>query len=218
MERNSVDIWGKYMWVRAKDIQFQKSFYEPVWKVASTDGQINIGVLRSAFYRYSRRFFTSESVDKATIDYIVNYAKVDIQRYPYLSLYMINQARDKTQAGIYKLDGSGRMEKVSATYNKKLVLTSLQGMWWYGNGLSFYLVVDLDQLFKSVDAVNCYMDMLISLGVVAQSIIMAGYEKGLGGWMTPAINEDIAKQLLGIDSPTTDAMYFVKLGYPNGQD
>jgi len=215
---NKTDIWDKYMWTKAKDIQFHKPYYEPIWKTTCIDDQINTDVLQSSFCRHSRRFFTSESVGKHTIDYIINYARVDVERYPYLRLYMINQTKDQTQSGIYKLSNSGHMEKINAAYRKKLILASLQGMWWYGSGLSFYLVVDLNNLFENSDTINCYTDMLISLGVVAQSIIMAGYSKGLGGWMTPAINEDIAKQLLGINSHTHEALYFVKLGHPDSRD
>lgn len=160
----------------------------------------------------------SDSVPDATINYIVDYARVDIECYPYLRLYMINQTRERERSGIYRLDASGNLERFSTIYRKKWILESLQGMWWYGNGLSFFLVVDLDQVFNTDDAVNSYLDMLVSLGVVAQSIIMAGYAKGLGGWMTPALNEDVAKQLLEIRSTTDEVMYFVKLGYPDGRD
>lgn len=215
---SSLNVWDNYTWTRAREIQFCASSYEPTSKPFAGEMQITEDVLQSAFGRYSRRFFTNESISSDDINYILNFVQEDICRYPYLGLYMIDQAKETPKSGVYRLDDTGKMIKVGETYRKKLILDSLQGMWWYSGGLSFYLVADLDCVFNSNCKANVYMDMLISLGIVAQSIIMAGYARGLGGWMSPAVNEDIAKQLLDIKSSTYEPLYYIKLGHPDGRD
>lgn len=214
------DIWDKYCWDKARDIQFYKPSSEPTWKITYSKNQLNKNVLENAFNRYSRRFFLNQDICEENITYIADHIKSDLYEYPFMSLYMINQSSDELYSGIYILDQKdGYFKKTESVYDKKLLLNSLQGMWWAsGNGVSFFIAVDLDFVFKDHNKNNSYMNMLISLGVVAQSIIMAGYSKGLGGWMTPALNEDMAKELLGINSSVHEVLYYVKLGHPSGRD
>jgi len=59
---------------------------------------------------------------------------------------------------------------------------------------------------------RAYINLLIQAGELGQEIFMAANKYGLGGWGTPAVDEDMAASFLSYDSQQEDALYFLKIG------
>lgn len=107
------------------------------------------------------------------------------------------QGREKKNLEIYS---DKEMEILSVEKVRKIVTNQL----FAGKGaIDVFLVREFEQ--------SNYLSRLVELGIIAQNIITRATEIELGVFMTPAINDECAKELLELDSENF-AIYYLGVG------
>ncbi|MCT9076527.1 SagB/ThcOx family dehydrogenase [Streptomyces fulvoviolaceus] len=190
--------------------------------------------LDSMLARRSTRRFSREPVSQETLGALLHHATAHVRLaegskaagdpyyllnsfYTWLHLYVVVQGVEGVPNGVYQYDffdnallATGRepsVEKVAST---------IQGQNWIGGGgVSLFITVQWDRYQWLYRHSRAYLNLLIQLGEFAQELLQAGYQLGLTGWLTPAVSESRAAELLGLDAVgcEADAMYYMKLGY-----
>lgn len=136
--------------------------------------------------------------------------------YSWLELYIVVQNVTDLPRGIYKYEFERHSlhEVVHGILDEKIA-SVVQGQSWIGgSGFCVFVVVDWHRYMWLYRHSRAYINLLIQLGEFSQEIIQCACVEGMGGWMTPAVNEEAAGLLLGIDTQRCDAMFFLKIGTP----
>jgi hypothetical protein len=103
------------------------------------------------------------------------------------------------------------------SYPASELLNVVQGQWWLGGpGFCVILVVNFEK-FGNVGQISSeqYISTYLTLGAVGHELLYCMYTRDLAGWMTPAIHEELASQLLTLNHPSKEALYFFKFGLPD---
>ena len=136
--------------------------------------------------------------------------------YSWLNIFVVAQGIEDVARGIYQYDPLEHTLTLSqAEFRNKSLTECIQNQFWVGGGgFCTFAVVDWERYMWIYRHSRAYVNLLIQLGEFGQEFLHAMYKVGVGGWMTPAVNESLASDLLGLDADKEDAMYFIKAGYP----
>lgn len=138
--------------------------------------------------------------------------------YTWLRVYVVIQAVEGIDRGVYQYDPCSHvLRHVSDSAAEDRISACIQHQEWIGGGgFCLFVVVDWERYMWLYRHSRAYINLLIQLGEFGQEVLQAAYALGLGGWMTPAITESKAAELLALDEEREDAMYFLKIGPRSG--
>lgn len=140
--------------------------------------------------------------------------------YSWLSVYVVVQRVEDVERGVYQYRPATHSllaqspGTVSAS-DESIARCIQQQRWIGGGGFCLFVVVDWERYMYLFRYSRAYINLLVQVGEFGQEVLQAAYAVGLGGWLTPAVDERTSADLLGLDSDSEDAMYFLKLGYPH---
>lgn len=140
--------------------------------------------------------------------------------YAWLTMYVAVQGVEQIDRGLYQYDPERhQLRLLRRDVDDKEISACIQHQYWImGGGFSVFIAVHWARYFWIYRHSRAYLNLVIQLGEIGQEIVMSGYARGLGGWMTPAVTEGRAAALFGLDPAEEDAMYFMKLGLPSAKD
>lgn len=189
--------------------------------------------------RRSVRKFADRELDAATLGAVLHHATANVRLaedskaggdpyyllnsfYTWLHVYAVVQGVTGVPRGVYQYDAARGTLLAADTGpggapDDARIAAAIQGQNWIGGGgVSFFVVVQWDRYQWLYRHSRAYLNLLIQIGEFGQELLQAGYQAGLVGWLTPAVAETRAAELLGLDrvGSDADAMYYVKLGYP----
>lgn len=233
---NSVDsvsgapgaLWETYNWQRAALLMYDTGN----WQATSShsdlfqEHRVNLGagsddaateVMEKLLDRRTVRFFSEGFVEGRKWQTIMSELRDYIKDKRWLSVYIAAQAIEGLDAGIYKLDvETGEHLRHRQELRRKDLLDCLHGQWWLnGSGACLFFVVLFEELrHPSPGTPTNYVDLFVQLGAAGQALIESVARHELGTWMTPALSESLAANLLGLDEAREEALYFFKVGEP----
>ncbi|MFJ3927531.1 nitroreductase family protein [Streptomyces sp. NPDC090022] len=208
---------------------------EPVaeYPLPVPDGPITYS-LDSMLARRSVRKFADAPVSAQTLGALLHHATANVRMaedskaagdpyyllnsfYTWLHVYVVVQGVEGVPRGVYQYDfARNSLLATGLEPADERIASVIQGQNWIGGGgVSLFVTVQWDRYQWLYRHSRAYMNLLIQIGEFAQELLQAGYQLGLGGWLTPAIAESRAAALLGLDriDSDADAMYYLKLGY-----
>ncbi|GAA2339043.1 SagB/ThcOx family dehydrogenase [Streptomyces kunmingensis] len=190
--------------------------------------------LDSMLARRSVRKFAGSPVPVETLGALLHHATANVRMaedskasgdpyfllnsfYTWLHVYVVVQGVEGVPNGVYQYDpadnsllATGRQPSVEE------IASTIQGQNWIGGGgVSVFVTVQWDRYQWLYRHSRAYLNLLIQVGEFAQELLQAAYQLGLAGWLTPAVSESRAAELLGLDAvgADADAMYYIKLGH-----
>lgn len=160
------------------------------------------------------RFFRDTPLSKADAIALADEARNLQADYPWVRVFAIAQAVEGfTTNAVVEVGAEGWVSHGPPAASESIDRLA-RGMWWVnGGGLIILLCADMGRLYDGRGLERTYLDMLLTLGVVCQSMVRTMTTLGLGGWMTPAIEEATAHKLLACGQ-TIEPLYMLKLGVP----
>jgi hypothetical protein len=181
--------------------------------------------------RRSVRSFSDQSVDFATFSSILLEATVDIREaqasqmgdsffllnsfYAWTVIYVYVQAVDGVKTGLYFFDVEvSSLVFVHDDIDNSKVARLIQGQSWIsGGGFCLLIGAQWDRYAWIYRHSRAYINLLIQAGELSEEFILASYKRGLGGWLTPAVDENLANELCLIDEKSNvDIIHFMKFG------
>ncbi|GGZ70117.1 hypothetical protein [Streptomyces bluensis] len=91
--------------------------------------------------------------------------------------------------------------------------------WVLGTGAVLFFTVDWHAFEhahgQGPDACTA---VLTECGRMAHTAVLAAGRTGAGTWMTPAIDEQVAAELCGLDTELEEALYMLKIGMPRNTE
>ena len=138
-----------------------------------------------------------------------------LESYDWLRAGIVVQGAEGTDRGSYLLlERPRRLDKFVDDVSEQLILTLSQGQKFaLGRGMIVLLGSwwpERPATFSHPD----YASRLTAIGVIGQALVNTAWTLGLGGRMTPAINEDAALEIFA-EKPADrrgDFLYMLKLG------
>ncbi|HEV3158213.1 MAG TPA: hypothetical protein VGZ00_12790 [Candidatus Baltobacteraceae bacterium] len=176
--------------------------------------------LEAALDRRSCRRFARDVISKAVFDFILSSLYECAKKNPGVVVYLTSQGIEGIENISYKMFPDKHCFVPSnKIMDRHALLQSTQGQWWVGGGGGiFWLGVHWDTLReRRKGELDGYLDHLTDLGRMGQALLLALYESQLGAWMTPAINEQIASEVVGSDPQHEEILYLIKFGMPEKQ-
>ena len=136
--------------------------------------------------------------------------------YSWLDIRVVVQGVKGLARGVYQYhSGEHVLYPAGTAPTDADIANCIQGqMWIQGAGFCVFIVVDWERYMYLFRYSRAYINLLIQVGEFAQELLQASYAVGLGGWLTPAVDETIAGSMLALDDEREDAMYFIKIGPP----
>ncbi|PLK48572.1 SagB/ThcOx family dehydrogenase [Uliginosibacterium sp. TH139] len=133
--------------------------------------------------------------------------------YTWLNIYVLIQGVDGFSPGVYQYDPISHTLGVIklGDFNSEIKECIANQGWIEGGGFCIFIGVQWERYSWVYRHSRAYINLLVQIGEFGQELLMHSYKYGLGGWMTPAVNEVKAAWLLGIGEEE-DAMYFMKFG------
>ena len=135
--------------------------------------------------------------------------------YAWLDLRVVNQGIAGLPPGAFQYDPLEhvlRRTRDEAT-DADVIATVAHQPWAGGAGAALYVCVQWERFRWLYRHSRAYVNVLIQVGEFAQEVLNAVYRRRLGGWVTPAVQESRAAELLSLPGGV-DAMMFVKFGPP----
>lgn len=190
--------------------------------------------LDSMLARRSVRRFAKRTVSEETLGALLHHATAHVRLaegskaggdpyfllnsfYTWLHVYVVVQGVEGVPNGVYQYDfADNSLLATGRQPSTEEIASTIQGQNWIGGGgVSLFITVQWDRYQWLYRHSRAYLNLLIQLGEFAQELLQAGYQLGLSGWLTPAVSEGRAAELLGLDqvSAEADAMYYMKLGH-----
>jgi hypothetical protein len=107
--------------------------------------------------------------------------------------------------------------ELKAKYSSTQLLRVIQGQWWLGGGGACCLfAVDFEKILtQKYLRTDDYIGLYLTLGAVGHELLYNIYQYDLAAWMTPAVNEEVASDLLGPRGSLSEVLYFLKFGIPD---
>jgi hypothetical protein len=132
----------------------------------------------------------------------------------WLHVLLAVQDVDGVDRGVYRHEPSDhRLHLLRAGFDDEELLAAVNHQPWVGgSGACAFLVVQWERAYAGQRRSRAYVDVLIEIGEVAQTLLHAVYHDGAGAWGTPALHETASRRLMGVDRPGIDALYAVKFG------
>lgn len=136
--------------------------------------------------------------------------------YAWLRIFVVVQCVEGLARGTYQYDPLGhRLLRVGGSPSDAQISACIQNQTWIaGSGFCLFAVAQWERYMWVYRQSRAYIGLLIQAGEFGQEVLQAAYSYGLGGWLTPAIHESLAHDLLSLDPGREDAVYFIKLGLP----
>jgi hypothetical protein len=191
-----------------------------------------LSLLTALAGRRSVRKFTREPVPLATVAAILFDATTKLREaealkesgdpylllssfYAWLDLRMVNQGVDGLPPGVFQYDPLEHVLRRTGEHadDDEVIATVAQQPWAGGSGAALYVCVQWERFRWLYRHSRAYVNVLIQVGEFAQEVLNGVYRRRLGGWVTPAVQESRAAELLSLPAGV-DAMMFVKFGPP----
>jgi SagB-type dehydrogenase family enzyme len=117
--------------------------------------------------------------------------------YTWLKVYIAVQGVEGIERGLYQFDPyDNRLILISDSIKDRQIAGAIQNQFWIGGGgFSIFVGVRFDRYYWVYRHARAYINLIIQLGEIGQEIVRAYTNIGLGGWMTPAVDEPIANAL-----------------------
>lgn len=215
------EYWEKYNWSRAGALCLTALDDLPAKSIVCLDEdktpQLSSLDFAALLKRRSLRFFSKAPISSQQLERVLTDVTKMLKRKVWIDAYVLIQKVDGYERGSYKIDKkTNRLIQTKAGLDKKKLLECLRGQWWVeGGGACLFFVISWKKLMsKRNDYSRGYIDMLLRLGEIGQEVVHSVYKEKLGCWMTPALHETLAAEILGTDTAAEEAMYFIKIGKP----
>ena len=212
------DLWSRFGWTRARDlfecVRSERRALPGDAESLSDEGRsVPAGardLLRTMLARRSRRLFRREPVGATEFAALTSRAAAECRSRPRHRLYLLAQSIEGLAPGTYVLDATGRWAPVGEPVPRPTLLKAVHGMWWVnGGGGIFFLGADLAQLTP-----RAYFRALLDTSGLCQALLEPIYQCGLGGWMTPALDEAQVGEILRIEGASFEVLMLLKFGTP----
>jgi hypothetical protein len=212
------DLWSEFGWTRARDLfecvrSERRALPGDAESLSDGGRQVPTGgpdLLRTMLARRSRRLFQREPVGAAAFAALTSRAATECRSRPQHRLYLLAQSIEGLAPGAYVLDAAGTWAPVGEPVPRPTLLKAVHGMWWVnGGGGIFFMGADIAQLSSRE-----YFRVLLDTSGLCQALLEPIYQCGLGGWMTPALDEAQVREILRIEAATFEILMLLKFGTP----
>jgi len=134
--------------------------------------------------------------------------------YSWVKLYIAVQGVVDIPRGLYQYDPTQHQLRLiqEGVENHDIYSCIQYQSWIQGGGFCVFISAHWERYMWIYRHSRAYINLLIQAGELGQEIFMAANKYGLGGWGTPAVDEDMAASFLSYDSQQEDALYFLKIG------
>ena len=209
------ELWSQYGWARARDLfecvrsERRALSDEPLSDEGRSAPAGGPDLLRTMLARRSRRLFRREPIGADAFAALTSRAAAECRSRPRHRLYLLAQSIEGLAPGAYVLD-AGTWAPVGDPVPRPALLKAVHGMWWVnGGGGIFFLGADIAKLTP-----RAYFRALLDTSGLCQALLEPIYQCGLGGWMTPALDEAQIAELLRIDGAGLEILMLLKFGAP----
>jgi hypothetical protein len=141
-----------------------------------------------------------------------------LDAWPHLRLYAAVQHVDGLQRGVHAYqDGTLTIRKTGLDDTR--LRDCAHQYWVLGTGCVLFFMVDWRALeLAHGSGPDAYTTVLTECGRVAHTGVLAASRTGAGTWMTPAIDEQVAAEVCGLDGESEEALYMLKIGMPRNTE
>ncbi|MGW5679631.1 nitroreductase family protein [Streptomyces sp. NPDC003860] len=168
--------------------------------------------------RRSTRQFDRRPLPAPVLHTVLAAADPLLSAWPHLRLYAAVQYVDGVERGVHAYQGGALTLKEVGLDDTRLRDCAHQ-YWVLGTGCVLFFVVDWHALEQAHGAgPDAYTTVLTECGRLAHTAVLAANGVGAGTWMTPAIDEQVAAELCGLDSGSEEALYMLKIGMPRNTE
>ena len=210
------DLWSQFGWTRARDlfecVRSERRALAGDEPLSDEGRSVPTGgpeLLRTMLARRSRRLFRREPIGAGAFAALTSRAAAECRSRPRHRLYLLAQSIEGLAPGAYVLE-AGRWAPVGDPVPRPALLKAVHGMWWVnGGGGIFFLGADIAKLTP-----RAYFRALLDTSGLCQALLEPIYHCGLGGWMTPALDEAQIAEILGIDGASLEILMLLKFGTP----
>lgn len=209
------------------------SIDEPIELPAPANGSSPLRFDRM-FARRSARRFRAGPVDFADFAAVLHGAGANVRAaarsqragdpffvlnsfYSWLAPFAIVQGVEHVPERVYQVDlEQGRLVPVAERPDDRSIASTIAGQAWIsGGGFCLFVAVDWLRYMWIYRHARAYINLITQIGEFGQEVIQHAASRGLGGWMTPAVDETRAARLIGAEGSRLDPMYFMKIGAPD---
>ncbi|GAA2267913.1 hypothetical protein GCM10010232_70420 [Streptomyces amakusaensis] len=137
-----------------------------------------------------------------------------LEAWPHLRLYAAVQDVEGIERGVHT-HRAGALDLRSAGLDDARLRACAHQYWVLGTGAVLFLTVSWPALEAAYGrGPDAYTRVLGECGRVAHTAVLAAARAGAGTWMTPALDEETAAGLCGLDTRVEEALYMLKTGMP----
>jgi SagB-type dehydrogenase family enzyme len=139
-------------------------------------------------------------------------------RFLAFDLLVVAQRVAGLQAGIYRYQPRARsLAPVASLENATAADALLERLVWgqtmpRGGAFAIVVAIDFPRYMWLYRYGRAYRNLIISLGELGQLLLLGGQAIGLKSCMTPAIRDSFADEMLGLESPDSQAHYYLGFG------
>lgn len=210
-------LWWRYNWQRPFELLRGVAEERRVLGVASeeSDGGLAAGSwthrdVALALGRRSQRRFTRKPVAAAHWLMLEDLLARASDKSSIMS-YLVSQAIEGVPRGVYTITRAGLHLRAAPATTKRLARATHGQAWVHGTGGVIFFALRRPADFKMPAA--GYFDELKHVGRLAQSALLLMTAQGLGGCVTPALDEQQTSELLDLPADC-EPVYLLKFGNP----
>lgn len=136
--------------------------------------------------------------------------------YSWLEIYVAVQGVLGVGRGLFQYDPlRHQLRSIREGLDDGEILATIQHQSWIGGGgFCVFVGAHWERYMWLYRHSRAYVNLLIQVGEFGQELVQAAYQRGLVGWMTPAVTEGRAATLFNLDAGARDLIYFLKFGPP----
>ncbi|CAM5592876.1 hypothetical protein SABIM44S_00013 [Streptomyces abikoensis] len=172
-----------------------------------------------ALQRRSVRKFARKALPREDLEAVLAAVGRLMASWPHMRLYVAAQQVDHVPEGVHAYrPGDGSLMLLRPGVDGHGMLAATHQFWSLGSGAVLLIGVcwrDLERAHGG--GPDAYLHALTECGRLGHVAVLAATVRGLGAWMTPAIDEEAIAELCGLgdlEGKGGDVLYMIKIGQP----
>lgn len=215
------DLWHRHGWgrpqalLRAADAHRADRAADLPARTAPLSGVLDSrAAFDRALSRRSLRQFDRRPLPAPVLHEVLAATVPLLGAWPHLRLYVAVQDVEGIERGVYAHHDEALHPRTVGLDDTRLRDCAHQ-YWVLGTGAVLFVAVDWPALEQAHGrGPDAYTAVLTECGRVAHTAVLAAGRAGAGTWMTPALDEQVAADLCGLDTAQEEALYMLKVAMP----
>lgn len=172
-----------------------------------------------ALARRSVRKFARGALPREDLEAVLAPVGRLVASWPHMRLYVAAQRVEGTAEGVHAYrPGDGALMLLRPGVEDRSMMAATHQFWSLGTGAVLFIGVcwrDLERAHGG--GPDAYLHVLTECGRLGHVAVLAATVRGLGAWMTPAMDEEAVAGLCGlgdVEGAGGDVLYMIKVGLP----